>query len=86
MKDEDQNFNDARAQSVTPQGPPKGDIVISLEDLQTSSVQEEVERLLESAKPQLVRQVGTESKVGLRRNPLLLNTIYGVAGAVVGAL
>lgn len=86
MEDEEQNVNDVHAPSLTPQGPPKSDIVISLEDLQTSSVQEKVERLQESAKPQLVRQIGAEPKNVMLRNPVLLHTIYGIVGAVVGAL
>jgi uncharacterized membrane protein YeaQ/YmgE (transglycosylase-associated protein family) len=63
-----------------------GEIVISLDDLNTPEIQSQVESLSEAAKPSLVREVGSSSKKSLGRQPLFLNPVYGVVGALVGAL
>jgi hypothetical protein len=62
------------------------ELVISLEDLASPSVEQSVERLQESAKPQLVRTVGATQSRSPWRNPLLLNSLVGLVGALVSSI
>jgi hypothetical protein len=62
------------------------EIVISLGDLSTDEIQQSVERLQESAKPQLIRTVGDESSRPIWRNPILSNSLIGLLGAFASAV
>ena len=63
----------------------KPEIIISLEDLSSPEIEKSVERLQESAKPQLIRTVGEANGGSIWRNPILSNSLIGLVGALVSA-
>ena len=76
--------NEDKSGDFASKGPEE--LIISLEDLSSPSIELSVERLQESAKPQLVRTVGTSRRPSAWRNPLVVNTLVGLGGALVSSV